>query len=464
MFDVNFEFEKRDEFNSSVEINTYPQKTSELINDLNFADINYVDTAVGKIIVPSKLSELDNDTGYITLEDIPSIDVSNMATKEDLNKKQDKISDLDAIRSGANKGATSVQPNDLSLVAKTGDYNDLFNKPIIPTKYGYSIVMSVDPTTYVGTLALKDQNGNTLGDVQTFDLPLESVVVGGSYDEVNKSVILTLKGGDTVSFSVADLVRGLQTEITDNNKLSANLVDDTNSSKKFVSENEKTLWNDKQDAISDLSTIRSNANLGATAVQPENIPVTDVQVNGASILNDGVANIPIAGNSRLGVVFSAGFGVIVTASGALAIIKATDALINAKANNFQPVVPSNLDYAVKVGVTTNTKELTTEEKASACNWLGAGHQRTTVIDSTTPTIVLDKALANTDYQYGTITSLSITEIENSYLETNIFFTAGSEITVDLPDTLKIIGNLSFEAEKQYAMSICNNTLIAGVIN
>ena len=222
--------------------------------------------------------------------------------------------------------------------------------------------------------------------------------------------------------------------------------------------------NQKQDTIADLDTIRDGASLGATAVQPEDITVTDVQVNGTSILNDGIANIPIASNNRLGVVFPAGFGVMVTASGALAINKATDALINAKANNFQPVVPSNLDYAVKVGVTTNKNNLTDDEKTNACNWLGAGHQRTTVIDSTTPTIVLDKALANTDYQYGTITSLSITEIENSYLETNIFFTAGAEITVDLPDTLKIIGNLSFEAEKQYIMSICNNTLIVGVIN
>jgi hypothetical protein len=38
------------------------------------------------------------------------------------------------------------------------------------------------------------------------DLPLESVVVSGSYDAVNKKVVLTLENGNTVEFSVADLV------------------------------------------------------------------------------------------------------------------------------------------------------------------------------------------------------------------------------------------------------------------
>ena len=48
------------------------------------------------------------------------------------NNKQDVISDLDTIRSGAGKGATAVQPSDLSTVATSGSYNDLSNKPTIP--------------------------------------------------------------------------------------------------------------------------------------------------------------------------------------------------------------------------------------------------------------------------------------------------------------------------------------------
>lgn len=45
--------------------------------------------------------------------------------------KQDTISDLSTIRSGAAAGATAVQPGDLAAVATTGDYNDLSNQPTI---------------------------------------------------------------------------------------------------------------------------------------------------------------------------------------------------------------------------------------------------------------------------------------------------------------------------------------------
>lgn len=48
------------------------------------------------------------------------------------NNKQDAISDLATIRSGASAGATAVQPEDLATVATSGSYNDLTNKPTIP--------------------------------------------------------------------------------------------------------------------------------------------------------------------------------------------------------------------------------------------------------------------------------------------------------------------------------------------
>lgn len=57
---------------------------------------------------------------------------SGTAVAEAISTKQDTISDLSDIRSGAEAGATAVQPSDLSTVATTGDYNDLINKPTIP--------------------------------------------------------------------------------------------------------------------------------------------------------------------------------------------------------------------------------------------------------------------------------------------------------------------------------------------
>ena len=100
------------------------------------------------------------------------------------------------------------------------------------------ISMTIDPSTYVMTTQLKDGKGGNVGSPATIDLPLESMVVSGEYDEENKSIILTLKNGQTVEFSVADLVSGLQTEITSENPLSADLVAET-ANKNFVTSEEQ---------------------------------------------------------------------------------------------------------------------------------------------------------------------------------------------------------------------------------
>ena len=75
--------------------------------------------------------------------------------------------------------------------------------------YAHSLSLTIDSSTFVVTAQLYNKDGDALGNAQTIDLPLESVVVGGSYDSVNKQVVLTLQNGNTVAFSVADLVSGL---------------------------------------------------------------------------------------------------------------------------------------------------------------------------------------------------------------------------------------------------------------
>lgn len=126
------------------------------------------------------------------------------------------------------------------------------------TKYGASISVTINDLTYVLTAVLKDQDGNTLGTAQTIDLPLESMVVGGEYNDTTKKIILTLKNGQTVEFSVADLVAGLQTEITASNKLSADLVDDTSATNKFVSSAEKTSIGNSATKLTGISGSASN--------------------------------------------------------------------------------------------------------------------------------------------------------------------------------------------------------------
>lgn len=108
------------------------------------------------------------------------------------------------------------------------------------TKYGATLSLSINSTTYVMTATLKDQDGNTLGTAQTVDLPIESVVVDGEYDSATKEVVLELVSGSEIRFSVADLISGLQSEITSTNPLDADLVDDTTSAHKFVTNAQRT--------------------------------------------------------------------------------------------------------------------------------------------------------------------------------------------------------------------------------
>lgn len=94
-------------------------------------------------------------------------------------------------------------------VESNGVYDALAGKMPASTKYGASVTTTIDALTYVLTTTLKDQDGNTLGTAQTVDLPLETMVVGASFDSTTQSIILTLQNGQTVSFSVAALVAGL---------------------------------------------------------------------------------------------------------------------------------------------------------------------------------------------------------------------------------------------------------------
>ena len=85
--------------------------------------------------------------------------------------------------------------------------SDLANYTL-KTQTGSTIELTMNSSTYVVTLNLKNADGDTIS-TGSIDLPIESVVVSGSYDSVNKKVVLTLQSGSTIEFSVADLVAGL---------------------------------------------------------------------------------------------------------------------------------------------------------------------------------------------------------------------------------------------------------------
>ena len=94
----------------------------------------------------------------------------------------------------------------------------------------------------------------------------------------------------------------------------------------------------------------------------------------ASELDSYVKDTDYATKSKAGVVFAkdGDYGIGHNESAGLYIAQATYGNIDTKRSPYSPITPNNLDYAVKVSITTNTQILTNAEKENVRRWLGVG--------------------------------------------------------------------------------------------
>ena len=152
-----------------------------------------------------------------------------------------------------------------------------------------SLSLSLDSTNYKITLSCTKVDGTTFTVSDVIDLPLESVVVNGSYNNTTKKVVLTLQSGSTVEFSVADLVSGLQSEITSTNKLSADLIAD-GTTNKVVTASEKTTWNGKQDALTNANVLTG---ITSTKVSNWDNAATNSHTHSNKSVLDGISSTDI---------------------------------------------------------------------------------------------------------------------------------------------------------------------------
>lgn len=196
----------------------------ELIGVLNYTDLkvnssggggdlsNYytkgetdsqIKKSVDKIKVPTKVSELSNDAGYLTQHQ----DISNLATKSEVSAVESKIpaayelptasaTTLGGVKVGSGLSITNgvlsatgggvadsvewdkVQnkPN-FAKVATSGDYNDLINQPIIPSVAGLA------SEAYVNEKVAAIKVPSLDGYVKTADL--STVATSGSYNDLS---------------------------------------------------------------------------------------------------------------------------------------------------------------------------------------------------------------------------------------------------------------------------------------
>lgn len=176
----------------------------------------------------NKLNEIQSGAQVNIIE---GVQVDGVDLSPDANKKVNvqvghllpKSSAVDSVYATNFSGAQVMLPldqNDTSGTIPTRASGGFIYVPLTPTlgnhavskqytdTYAKSLVVSMDSSNYKLTFTLKDANNNPLTNT-TIDLPLESVVVSGSYDNEHQKIVLTLQNGSTIDIPVDDLVEGL---------------------------------------------------------------------------------------------------------------------------------------------------------------------------------------------------------------------------------------------------------------
>lgn len=166
--------------------------------------------------------------------------------------------------------------------------------------------------------------------------------------------------------------------------------------------------------------------------------VQDVQVNGSSVVQDGVANVPITALGQFGVVkmgygqSTSWYGLDLDSTGSLRIFRATDSDIKGSWGAYRPIVPDRQHMSVYYGlakaagadmanVSGATVGVYPEAQKSAISEM---LNSPVSVTGTTPTIT---ALSGIQYVCGEVATLDITLPASGIVD--VVFTSGSTPTV-----------------------------------
>lgn len=251
------------------------QKVDQLVNVAfsgSYNDLSDVPTQLSDFTDDTLLNErvetLEDKTETLeskveTIENKPAYNITD-ASIEYWNEKQEYISDLETIREGAALGATALQSEsdptvpghvkaiteadilkwntmsssigDLTLatVAMTGEYSDLLHTPYIPEK-----------------LSDLDNDNYTVTD-QYY------VHTDNNYTTAEKNKLADLYNYDDEALD--NRITALEAKEETDPIFTAHIAS-------HITDGSVNYWNEKQEYISDLQTIRNGAALGATSLQ-----------------------------------------------------------------------------------------------------------------------------------------------------------------------------------------------------
>ena len=223
----------------------------------DYAVVESLSAKVDAIEVPTKVSQLENDVNYLT-------------EHQDISGKQDIITDLDIIRSGATLGASALQEVPAEYITEDKlDDKGYLTAEVADKKYAPIGSEGVDLSDYATKDFVGDEIKKIFVPTKVSELENDLNYLTEHQDISGKQDIITdldtIRSGATLG---ATALQEVPAEYITEDKL-----DD----KGYLTEHQDI--SGKQDVITDLNDIRANATKGATALQSLDNYFTKEEIN-----------------------------------------------------------------------------------------------------------------------------------------------------------------------------------------
>lgn len=226
-----------------------PTKTSDLTNDSGF---------ITSSSLPTKVSDLTNDSGFITSSSLPT-------------KTSELTNDSGFITSASLPTKVSELTNDSGFITNAADNLTNYYKKSETFTQAETNASFVQQTTTINGKALSSNislDASDVGAEQTF-------AKNTAFNKNFETSTSNIKQNGTASVGILDSVAradhvhpsdsSKQDKITSSNKISADYVDDSTSSKTFVSSSDRATWNAKQNALSSSQLAAVNSGINQTS-------------------------------------------------------------------------------------------------------------------------------------------------------------------------------------------------------
>lgn len=294
---------------------------------------------------------------------------------DSLNNKLDKVTNA-ANRYRAYVIKTDGSQDVMNITTSAGTANAGFLATYFGTSSGteqpLGRLITNDPLNDYHAVNLKHVNGLIVDDLETEDA---SKLLSANQGVILKDMILEIphaKAFDTISemvsilngagadaFLMSSTIRIVDTQVPD---FWISGVDETYEAYDYVDDDSLIAEIDENKRVKIGFYKISKAEVGKI--------VLDDYLKKQTTALDSVYAYSMSKKTQVMATVDAGNGLALLSTNALIISPATKAQIDSKTADRKPLTPTTLDYAVKVGVTTNTETLTDDEKTAAQNWLG----------------------------------------------------------------------------------------------